>query len=225
MKKICMLLVIAVMGAIAPIARTQAQTPVLEVIKAGIKKAIKAVDLQVQRQQNKVIWLQNAQKNLENAMSQLQLGEISGWMEKQRTLYQEYYGELYRVKTTVSDYHRIRDIMQKQVHLVEEYQQAWRLFRQDRHFSREELNHMAQVYAGILEESAKNIDRIFLVVQAFATQMSDSKRLEIIDAAADQVDASYNDLRMFNRQNILLSLQRAKTQRDVEAVRKLYGLL
>ena len=225
MKKLCMLLAIVAMGIIAPVAGTQAQTPVLEVIKAGVKKAIRAVDLQVQRQQNKVIWLQNAQKTLENAMSQLQLGEISGWMEKQRTLYQDYYEELYRVKTTISDYHRIRDITRKQVRLVEEYQRAWHLFRQDRHFSPDDLNYMAQVYAGILEESAKNIDQIFLVVQAFATQMSDAKRMEIIDAAADQVDARYDDLRIFNRQNILLSLQRAKTQGDVEAVRKLYGLL
>lgn len=219
-----MLLSLVAMGVLVPVARVQAQTPVLEVIKAGVKKAIKAVDLQVQRQQNKVIWLQNAQKTLENAMSQLQLGEISGWVEKQRTLYQDYYKELYRVKTTVSDYQRIRNITRRQVRLVEEYQRAWRLFRQDRHFSPDEINYMGQVYAGILEESAKNIDQIFLAVQAFATQMSDAERLQIIDVAADRVEASYDDLRMFNRQNVLLSLQRAKAQQDVEAVKRLYGL-
>jgi len=212
------------LGVLVPVARIQAQTPVLEVIKAGVKKAIKAVDLQMQRQQNKVIWLQNAQKTLENTMSQLQLGEISGWVEKQRTLYQDYYEELYQVKTTVSDYQRIRNITRRQVRLVEEYQRAWRLFRQDRHFSPDELDYMGQVYAGILEESAKNIDQIFLAVQAFATQMSDAERLQIIDAAADRVEASYYDLRMFNRQNVLLSLQRAKAQRDVEAIKRLYGL-
>lgn len=219
-----MLLSLVAMGVLVPLARVQAQTPVLEVIKAGVKKAIKAVDLQVQRQQNKVIWLQNAQKTLENAMSQLQLGEISGWVEKQRTLYQDYYEELYRVKTTVSDYQRIRNITRRQVRLVEEYQRAWRLFRQDRHFSPDEINYMGQVYAGILEESAKNIDQIFLAVQAFASQMSDAERLQIIDVAADRVEASYDDLRMFNRQNVLLSLQRAKAQQDVEAVKRLYGL-
>ncbi|RZJ37490.1 MAG: conjugal transfer protein TraI, partial [Chryseobacterium sp.] len=39
-----------------------AQIAVLEVIKAGVKKVIKAVDLKVQRLQNETIWLQNAQK-------------------------------------------------------------------------------------------------------------------------------------------------------------------
>jgi hypothetical protein len=46
------------------------------VIKQAIIKVIKALDLQVQRLQNKTIWLQNAQKTLENTMSKLQLNEI-----------------------------------------------------------------------------------------------------------------------------------------------------
>jgi hypothetical protein len=83
---------------------------------------------------------------------------------------------------------------------------------------------MAKVYTGILKESLKNIDLITLIVKSFTTQMADAKRLEIINQAADQVDKNYDELKIFNRQNILLSLQRAKTQYDVEAIKKLYGL-
>jgi hypothetical protein len=54
---------------------------------------------------------------------------------------------------------------------------------------------MARVYTGILDESVKNIDQIFLVVNSFTTQMSDAKRLDIINAACDQVESNYNDLR------------------------------
>jgi hypothetical protein len=224
MRKLLVVLAIGVLGTMASAQRIQAQTPVLEVIKAGVKKVIIAVDMQIQRQQNKVIWLQNAQKVLENTMSQLKLEEISDWVEKQRMLYRDYYEELYRVKAIISDYQRIKDITQKQVRLMEEYQRAWHLFKQDKHFSPNEIRYMAKVYAGILEESAKNLDQIFLVVQASATQMGDVKRLQIIHAAANQVDANYEDLKMFNQQNILLSLQRAKAQHDVEKVKKLYGL-
>ncbi len=55
-------------------------------------------------------------------------------------------------------------------------------------------------------------------------QMSDAKRLEIINSAADQVETNYNDLTAFNQQNILLSMQRAKGKRDVEVIKQLYGL-
>ncbi|MNG41395.1 hypothetical protein D3C84_1305550 [compost metagenome] len=55
--------------------------------------------------------------------------------------------------------------------------------------------------------------------------MSDLKRLEITNAAADQIDSNYDDLTLFNKQNILLSLQRAKNSNDINAVKKFYGIL
>ena len=62
---------------IVPVQHTHAQIPISEIIKAAVKKVIKAVDLKIQRLQNKTIWLQNAQKVLENKMSKLKLTEIS----------------------------------------------------------------------------------------------------------------------------------------------------
>ncbi len=224
MKKVLMVMIMMVMSSASQMQKAQAQIPIIEVIKGAVKKVIKAIDLKIQRQQNKVIWLQNAQKTLENTMSKLKLDEISNWVEKQRTLYKDYYEELSKVKAIISYYHRIRDISQRQIQLVEAYHKAWNLFRQDKHFTSDELNYIGKVYSGILDESAKNIDQIFLVVNSFQTQMSDAKRLLIINAVADQVDANYYDLTRFNQQNILLTLQRAKAYNDVEVVKKLYGL-
>ncbi|MDT0677042.1 conjugal transfer protein TraI [Autumnicola musiva] len=200
------------------------QIPIVEIIKAGIKKVIKAVDLKIQRLQNKTIWLQNAQKTLENTLSKLKLDEISEWTEKQKEQYREYYEELAKVKAIISYYQRIRDITLKQVRLVNEYQHAWQLIQQDDHFTSDEIDYMSQVYSGILEESLNNIDQITLIVQSFTTTMSDAKRLEIINNAADQVDANYDDLMRFNQQNVLLSLSRAKNSIEVQTVKKLYGL-
>jgi hypothetical protein len=197
----------------------------IAVIKEAIKAVIKAIDLKIQKLQNKTIWLQNAQKKIENILSKLKLKEISDWTQKQKDLYKNYYEELMKVKSIITYYQRIKDITQKQVRLVDEYERAWSLFQKDDHFNADELVYMQKVYSGILEESMKNIDQIFLILNSFATQMSDAKRLEIINAAADQIDSNYDDLTLFNRQNLLLSLQRAKTKRDVDAVRKFYGIL
>lgn len=205
-------------------AETAVAFPIIELIAEAIKKVILAIDLRIQRLQNKTIWLQNAQKKIENTLSRLKLNEISRWTEQQRDLYRDYYEELMQVKSIITYYQLIRDISRKQVRLVNEYERVWKLFRQDRHFSSAELGYMQKVYSGILEESAKNIDQILLILDSFTTQMTDAKRLEIINAAADQIDANYNDLTLFNRQNILLSLQRAKTQHDVIAVKKFYAI-
>ncbi len=203
---------------------TVAAIPILEIVKAVAKKVIKAIDLRIQKLQNKTIWLQNAQKKIENILSKLKLDEISDWTQKQKELYKNYYEELAKVKSIITYYQRIKDISEKQVRLVDEYERAWNLFQKDAHFNTSELDYMQSVYSGILDESLKNIDQIFLVLDSFTTQMSDAKRLEIINSAADQIDINYDDLTLFNRQNILLSLQRAKTEHDVKSVKQFYGI-
>ncbi len=217
---LCLLLV----GTPARSMETVTVFPVIGLIKEAIKKVIKAIDLRIQRLQNKTIWLQNAQKKLENTLSKMKLDAISDWTQKQKDLYKNYYDELMKVKSIITYYQRIKDITQKQVRLVDEYERAWKLFQQDDHFSGNELDYMQKVYSGILNESMKNSDQIFLILDSFTLQMSDAKRLEIINVAADQIDANYDDLLQFNKQNTLLSLQRAKTQHDVNAVKKFYGM-
>lgn len=219
-----MMLVFLIQILALPAQQAKAQIPIVEIIKAGVKKVIKAVDLKIQRLQNETIWMQNAQKTLENVLSKLKLDEISDWTEKQEEQYRQYYEELATVKAIISYYQRIRDITQKQVRLVNEYNRSWQLIRQDKHFTTDEIDYMATVYSGILEESIENIDQITLIVKSFTTTMSDAKRLELINNAADQVDANYDDLMRFNHQNVLLSLQRAKTAQEVETLKQLYGL-
>lgn len=201
-----------------------AQIAVLEVIKAGVKKVIKAVDLKVQRLQNETIWLQNAQKVLENQLSKLKLTEIADWTEKQKDLYSRYYEELWKIKSAIAYYKRIKDLTLKQVDIVDEYKWAWNLFSRDKHFTPDELDQMQKIYSGILDESVKNVDQILLVAGSFKTQMSDAKRLEIINAAADKMDTNYNDLKQFNTQNSKLSIQRAKSLDEVVKLKEIYGI-
>lgn len=224
MKKILLTGGIFLLASIAPVKSVNAQDPIALIIKQAIVKVIKAVDLKIQRLQNKTIWLQNAQKVIENTMSKVKLDEITDWVEKQRTLYKDYFDELWQVKNIITYYHRIKEISERQIALVREYKRAWALFKQDKHFTPDELTYMGKVYAGILDESVKNLEQLSLVVNSFSTQMTDAKRLEIINAAADGTETAYNDLKSFNQQNILLSLQRTKDENDVEAIKQLYGL-
>ena len=202
----------------------QAQIPLADVIKQGVTKVIKAVDLQVQRLQNKTIWLQNAQKVIENSMSQLHLNEITDWVQKQNDLYSDYYKGLSQVKSAITYYHQIKDISAKQTQLIAEYKHAWNTVQHDDHFAVSELSYMSQVYSGILDETVKNADALLMVVNSFVTQMSDAKRIEIINSVADKVDQNYSDLHQFNNQNALLSLQRAKDGNEVHMVKAMYGL-
>jgi hypothetical protein len=218
MKKIIVVLALLVS------VNSYAQFPIAEIIKAGIKKVIVAVDLKIQKLQNKTIWLQNAQKTLENAMSKTNLAEINDWVSKQKELYQNYFDELRKVKTAIAYYHRVKDIIADQTAMVAEYKSAWATFRQDKNFSGDELNYMAEIYSGMMTESLKTIDQLFMVVNAFTTQMTDAKRLEVINHAANSIEKSLLDLKDFNNQNKLISIQRAAARGEIEYVKKLYGL-
>lgn len=207
------------------IAQAHAQvTEIISIVKTAIKKVVEAADLEVQKLQNQTIWLQDAQKTLENTMSGLQLTDIATWVQKIKDLYSDYYQELSQVKQIISDYDEVKSIISTQERIVSGYNSAHAQFKQDKHFSQSELNYMEQVYSGIITESLKNLDQLLLVVQAFVTQMTDEKRLAIIHAAAQGMQKNYNDLKAFNNQNIELSLQRSTDASDLETVKRLYGL-
>lgn len=225
MRTVCKILLFALLlCATIGSKQARAQDPITAAIKAGVTKVIVALDLQVQRIQNETIWLQNAQKVLENQLTELKLTEIARWTEQQRALYEDYYQELWKVKAAIAYFQQVREIIQQQEALVAEYKRAYRLFQQDDNFTAAELDYMQRVYTGILEESIKHLDHVLLIVNSFATQMSDGKRLELIHQALNGITQNYSDLREFNAQNVRLSLQRAKERNNLQAIQKLYGI-
>lgn len=206
------------------VVHANAQFPIAAIIQAGIKKVIVAIDLKIQKLQNKTIWLQNAQQLAQNQLSKLKLNEISGWVNKQKELYRNYFEELQKVKQAISYYHKVKDLIDDQAAMVREYKAAWAQFRTDKNFSAEELRFMEGVYSGMLTESLKNLEQFSLVIHSFTTQMSDAARLAVIDRAAARIEEIFIDLKEFNNQNKAMSLQRAYEKGEIEYSRKLYGL-
>jgi len=209
---------------VLPDKKVSAQFIVGEVLNQTVGKIIRAIDLGVQRAQNKTIWLQNAQKVVETQLNQLKLTEVAGIGQQQTDLFSKYYNELLTVKSVISQYQRVREITLKQSRLVQAYQRAWSLTRQDTHFTAGELEHISSVYTGILTQSLENLDQLMVVVNSFKTQMTDGERLERIEQIGGRIDHIYGDLKKFNNQNILLSLGRARDALETQSIQQLYDL-
>lgn len=214
-------LLVAAMS-IAPTQRSHAI--VWEVVRQALVKVIKAMDLSVQRLQNKTVLLQNAQKTLENTLSKLRLDEISDWTKRNKEQYQRYYEELSKVKGYINNYQRVKSLMGKQVRIVSEYKRAFDLFKKDEHFSEKEIAYMTQVYGGMMTESVQVLDELLSIIRDKDLTMTDGKRLEFIAGAADRLDAVLSDLRLFNQQNIKLTLQRASDKQEVNVLKRIYGV-
>jgi hypothetical protein len=218
------ILVICLLTLALTLPSERANAGLYELFKAVATKVIKAIDLKIQRLQNKTIWLQNAQKELENTLSKLKLKEISDWSEKQRAQYDQYFKELWRIKNAISTWNKVKEIVSRQLVLVEEYRRAWNLLQRDSRFHPKELEHIYKVYSGILEESLKNIDQLMMVASSFKTQMTDGQRLEFIETISKRMESNISDLRRFSDRNFRISLSRARSEKEAALVSKMYGI-
>lgn len=207
--RVCFLIVMILFG----LNNAQAQIPVIGTI---IAKVIKAIDLKIQKIQNETLWLQNAQKTLENILHQLKLAEVSSWSQKQRDLYAGYFDELWKVKSAIATYGRVKDIISKQVLLVLEYKAAIASSGQDISFTK--------VCSGILSESLKNLDHLQMVISTGSMQLSDAGRLEIIYNTDSKMNELLSDLRQFVAFNNSTAQQRSMEQNDINRIKKIYGL-
>lgn len=222
MKRRLSILGIFLLAIFAPTKKTNAQ--IIDAIQQAIIAAIEAADIAVQQAQNATIDLQNAQKEVENELSQLNLGQIGDWEQKFKDIYSNYFTELWQVKNAISTFQEITAIIAQQSQLVTEYKQAYSIVQQDKHFSASEISYIYNVYSGIINESVKSLDQIIMVLTSFSLQMSDAARLKLIKQSSNDIERQTSDLRNFNNQIAQVSLQRSKDQQDLNTVKSLYGL-
>lgn len=218
------IILLCVMLLMLTLPKARAQVPVASAFTGLIKKVIVALDIKVQRLQNRTIALQNAEQEVENTLHLNSLNGINDWLGKEKTLYADYYGELAKVRRLIADYDVVKKMISQQTQLVREYRNANALFHRDAHFSADELKYMGDIYNGILKESVRNLDATITVVSDLATQMNDAERLERISNAAKAMQTNLDHLRQFNRQNAWLSMMRAKDERDRTTVKQLYNI-
>lgn len=208
---------------IAPLETVHAD-PISEVIKAALTKIIKAMDLAVQRLQNEAIKLQNIQKAIENTMAKLKLQEISEWAQKQHDIFSTYYDELKKVRTIIAQYREVRQMVQAQVELVNEYKSIITIIRQSAHITPNNLRAIENIYSHLLEDCEKNVEVIISVVRSFSLQMSDAARLQLINDATQEIKSTTAKFRSFNQQNIMYILERSRDQHEIETLKSIYGL-
>lgn len=131
---------------------------------------------------------------------------------------------LMAISPGVANYGRIADILLQQANLVVEYKRYQREFHDSGSFNADELAYMANVYTTLLQESLQNLSRLTDILAAGKLRMSDAERLKAIDKIyADSSDQSAF-LKSFDRQGVMLSLQRSKDRNDTQTLKQLYQI-
>jgi hypothetical protein len=151
-------------------------------------------------------------------------GTISNLSKGNFNLHNIYLTGLMAVNPAVRNNPRVGQIINQQNDILNEYQRYANLFRQSGKFSKDELSYIGIVYNQLVKQSNVNIHDLTSVATAGQLRMSDDDRLRSIDriytGSADQLQF----LRFFNRQAVMLSLQRSKDQHDTQTLKRLYGI-
>ncbi|WP_186461892.1 TerB family tellurite resistance protein [Mucilaginibacter sp. dk17] len=149
---------------------------------------------------------------------------ISSLSQGNFNLHDVYLNGLLQINPAVKNYGRVAEIMSQQASLLSEYKKAYSKFRQSGSFSGGELDYMGKVYSQLVKQSLDNINELTNILTASKLRMSDDERIRAIDRIYASSTDKLQFLRYFNRNGILLSLQRTKETGDAISLKKLYGI-
>jgi hypothetical protein len=151
-------------------------------------------------------------------------GSISQLSKGNFDLHSVYLNGLLSINPTVKNYGRVAEIITQQASLLSEYKSAYKQFRQSGTFSANELSYMSDVYTQLITQSLENLDELTNVLTAGKLRMSDDERMRAIDRIYASSSDKLQFLRHFNRQGVILSLQRTKEIGDTHTLKQLYGI-
>jgi hypothetical protein len=83
---------------------------------------------------------------------------------------------------------------------------------------------MGRVYSRLFDASLKNLDDLLTVITASKLRMNDEERLSAIDQIFADMEDKLTFLRYFNNSTAVLSLQRAREQKEVDNMKRYEGL-
>ncbi len=149
---------------------------------------------------------------------------IKNISEGNYTLHQLFLDGLMAVNPTIRNYKRIPYIIDYQKILLAEYKNAYSRFKNDPHFTPQEIEYLANVYNYLFMASLRNIDDLVMIITATKLRMSDAERMQAIDRIFYEMEGKLVFLRSFNNSTQLLAIQRARAANDMRAINHLYGL-
>ena len=172
----------------------------------------------------KLLQLKNILSDLYKGYEILTTGynAIKSISEGNFSLHKAFLDGLLAVSPAVQKYERVIDIINDQGEIVSEYKTAYNIFKQDKHFTPDELVYLSNVYNNLIAGSEKNLTNLLNIMTDSKLRMSDAERLHAIDGIYSDTYGQLSFLRAFNSKTAALSAELSKQENDLQSVRSLY---
>jgi DNA repair ATPase RecN len=139
-------------------------------------------------------------------------------------LHKTFLDGLLAVSPEVKKYKKVSDIIKMQLQIVNEYKNAFKRFKNNGHFTSEEIDYLSQTYNNLFKKSLNDLDELATVLTAGKLRMSDDERLHFIDRVFENMQDKLLFLEHFNISASILAIQREREQSDIDIMRKLYDV-
>jgi hypothetical protein len=197
---------------------------ILVIIKEGIKKVIRAMDLVVLRLQKQFLRLQLVMEKLRNSMSKLKLKEINDFVKEKKEIFDKYYNELWTLKGKIDEIKAIKEAVQSQATLIANFNKVFNLFKGDSYLDQKELDMIYEVYSGMLQKNLDHITTLQILITDYQVQMEDGERLELIQETIGKMTKVAVDFQGFTGKIKRVSLSRAAKENEVDLMKSYYSL-
>lgn len=140
------------------------------------------------------------------------------------SLHEAFLDGLMIASPAVRQYPKVAGIINDQALLVSEYKSAYHTFRNDPHFSPDEIGYMMDVYNNLVSQSLKNLDALAMIITDSKVRMSDADRIRAIDRIYQDSHGQLDFLRQFNDRSYAVALWRSRQVNDQKTLKTLYGI-
>jgi DNA repair ATPase RecN len=139
-------------------------------------------------------------------------------------LHKVFLDALLAVSPAVKNYIKVVNIINNQLTLVSEYKTAYSRITSSGQFNPDEITYVMSVYNSLITASVSNLEHLITILTAGSLRMNDAERLRAIDQLDEGMTGKLTFLRHFNNNAVMLGLQRAREQNDLQGVGNMYQL-
>jgi len=183
----------------------------LDPVSLILSKAIKAIDLKVQRLQNQTLVLQQVQQAAEQKLSRMKLEEICSWHQQLSALYASYFAELKQVKPIISGGTAVRQILALHEQIIAVYGQS------------QKNPSTKPRYNAILNQSQELVQALQLVLTGQVAS-KDAERVTMIGTLKDAMLECLNNMQSLHEQEAEILSDKKRKQSNLRFVKRLYAI-
>lgn len=137
-------------------------------------------------------------------------------------LHEDYFSSLKQVKGPIKDDAKIARMIAWQAQMLNSYKAYYKEFRTSGVYTSQELDYLHRVFTALLDDAAKDITALTVIVTNGALEASDDERIARINELYERMDKKYEFLCAFGNATQLQTAQRKKELEIIGHLKKLY---